>query len=240
MKLVLVGCEYAGTSTLASKIYAWSHKIMAKGLPIIHGHWKFPETWGHPEGATLLKGMTDEERDQVMAMSPRLREMTTRQSLYYHIFPSRDDESALGQLHRDFLFIGLHIEDAIYAPLYFNYGIKNEFDVDRRVVMEQVEKDLLIFNPETTLVLVKAQADVIARRMRDEPRNYGVIKEEDIKLVLRRFEEEFESSKIPHKIILDTSNVPAEETFAEFVRQYEPFFSDSDKARILEKANQGT
>jgi hypothetical protein len=98
----------------------------------------------------------------------------------------------------------------------------------------------LIFNPETTLVLVKAQADVIARRMRDEPRNYGVIKEEDIKLVLRRFEEEFESSKIPHKIILDTSNVPAEETFAEFVRQYEPFFSDSDKARILEKANQGT
>lgn len=228
MKLVIVGCEYAGTSTLASKIYEWSHEVMDKGLPIVHGHWKFPETWGHPEGTTQLKGMTDEERDQVMAMSPRLREMYTRQSLYYHVFPSGDDD-------RQFLFVGLHIEDAIYAPLYFNYGIKNEFDVDRRIVMELVEEELLKFNPDTTLVLVKARPDVIAQRMKDEPRKYGVIKEKDIDHVLGRFEEEFEASKFKNKITLDTSDASPDETFAEFVRQYEPFLSDSDKISILSK-----
>ena len=232
MKLVIVGCEYAGTSTLASRIYDWSHEIMEEGLPIVHGHWKLPETWGHPEGATQLKGMTDEERDQVMALSPRLREMTTRQSLYYHIFPS-------GGGDRQMLFIGLHIEDAVYAPLYFDYGIPNEFDVDRRIVMELVEHELLRFNPDMTLVLVKARPEVIAQRMRDEPRKYGVVKEEDIDHVLGRFKEEFEASKIANKITLDTSDAAPEETFAEFVRQYEPFLSESDRVRILaEKAKQ--
>ena len=228
MKIVMIGCEYTGVSTLASAVYNWSHQVMDKGIPIVHDHWKVPQTWGHPEGATKLKGMTAEERRQVMALSPRLKEMTQRQSLYYHIFPSGGDD-------RQFLMVGLHIEDAIYAPLYFDYGIPREYDVDRRVVMRIVEDDLLRFNSDVTLVLVKARPELVARRMREAPHEPSVLKERDIEQVLARFEEEFEASNIRSKLVLDTSDSTPEETLAEFISGYEPHLSQSDRVNILTK-----
>lgn len=228
MKIVMIGCEYTGVSTLASGVYNWSHQVMDNGIPIVHDHWKVPETWGHTEGASKLKGMTAEERRQVMGLSPRLKEMTQRQSLFYHIFPSGGDD-------RQFLMVGLHIEDAIYAPLYFDYGIPRDYDVDRRVVMRIVEEELLRFNPDVTLVLVKARPEVVARRMREAPHVTGVLKERDIEHVLDRFEEEFGASKARDKLVLDTSESTPEETLSEFVSGYELFLSQSDKVSILTK-----
>ena len=228
MKLIIVGCEYAGATTLASKLHEWSHEHMDVGFPIVHDHWKVPHVWGHPAGTTQLKGMTPEERQQVMALSPRLKEASQRQNLFYHIFPpDREDEH--------YLAVGLHIEDAIYAPLYFNYGIKGEFDVDRSIVQEIVEHKILRFTPEMTLVLVKASPEVIARRMRESPHDPSVIKEKDIELILGQFQEEFGAARFKNKIELDTSESTPEETLAELLKQYEPYFSDADRTRILVK-----
>ena len=44
------------------------------------------------------------------------------------------------------------------------------------------------------------------------------VQEEDIPLVLERFEEEVAASLIQKRIILDTSHASVDETFAEFVR----------------------
>ena len=104
MKLIIVGCEYAGATTLASKLHEWSHEHMDKGFPIVHDHWKVPHVWGHPAGTTQLKGMTPDERRQVMALSPRLKEASQRQSLFYHIFPP-DHEDDAGVVDGDLLEI---------------------------------------------------------------------------------------------------------------------------------------
>ena len=228
MRLIIVGCEYAGTTTLASKVYEWSHEAMDKGFRIVHDHWKVPHVWGHPAGASKLKGMTPAERQQVMALSPRLKEATQRQNLFYHTYPPESE-------NEHYLAVGLHIEDAIYAPLYFNYGIKGEFDVDRSVVQEIVEHNISRFSPEMTLVLVKASPEVIARRMWESPHDPSVIQEKDIDLILGRFQEEFEASRLKNKIELDTSDSTPQETLGELLKQYEPHFSHSDRVSMLVK-----
>ena len=46
MKAILIGCEYAGTSTLAQGLVKWSNKLMGqgKGLWGYHDHWTIPDT----------------------------------------------------------------------------------------------------------------------------------------------------------------------------------------------------
>ena len=228
MRLVIVGCEYAGATTLASQVYDWSHRAMDRGFRIVHDHWKVPHVWGHPAGTSKLKGMTTEEREQVMALSPRLKEATQRQNLFYHTYPPESEDE-------HYMAVGLHIEDAIYAPMYFNYGIKGEFDVDRSVVQEIVEGNILRFTPEMTLVLVKASPEVIARRMHESSHDPSVIQEKDIELVLARFQEEFEASRLKNKIELDTTDSAPEETLAELIKQFDPYFSHSDRVSMLVK-----
>ena len=53
MKLILVGCEYSGTTTLALRIDRWLKGLTGDGFRLIHDHWKIPHTSGHlPEDTT--------------------------------------------------------------------------------------------------------------------------------------------------------------------------------------------
>ena len=229
MRLIIIGGEYSGTTTLARSVFEWVNDTMEGGMLLFHDHWKIPFTSGHQEHDPPL-ALNEEEQEQVLALSPKLKEMTQRYSLYYHIQPG----SFKGP---DFLAVGLHIEESIYAPLYFGYGIKGPWPigVERRVLQDIVEGAMLEFAPDMTLALVKASPDVISRRMKDVPHPHQIVPEKDIELVSRRFEEEYERSKIPNKLTLDTSAATVDETLAEFVRKMEPFLSDADKTRILVK-----
>ena len=51
--------------------------------------------------------------------------------------------------------------------------------------------------------------------------------------MLTRFEEEFKASKIPNKMVIDTTGSTVEESVAEFVEKAEPFFNDRDRLRLL-------
>ena len=137
MKLIIIGCEYTGTTTLSKNLFEWSHENMTEGISIVHDHWKIPDTWGHPHSKSKLKGMTLEEQTQVMNLSPRLLENMQRQSLYYHMPTKANDDH--------YIVVGHYIEDGIYAPIYFNYGIQGPYDVDRSVVMKEVERRILEF-----------------------------------------------------------------------------------------------
>ncbi len=49
MRVILVGCEYVGTTTLAHAIDDWLETNMGVRFSLIHDHWKIPHTSGHPE-----------------------------------------------------------------------------------------------------------------------------------------------------------------------------------------------
>jgi hypothetical protein len=96
-----------------------------------------------------------------------------------------------------------------------------------------VEKTIMEEAPDTVLILLKASAEVIAQRMRENPQPCGVLQEKDIEYVLQRFEEEHQASLIRRKFILDTTTATVEETLAEFAEQIELYLTDTDRLRML-------
>jgi hypothetical protein len=59
------------------------------------------------------------------------------------------------------------------------------------------------------------------------------LQEKDIEYVLQRFEEEYNSSLIRKRFVLDTGEGTIDDTFAEFVREIQPHLTDDDRLRIL-------
>ena len=218
MRLILIGCEYSGTTTLAHAINEWTKETMGKEFTLIHDHFKLPDT--KPHGPEL----TEEEIAQFDALSPRLTEVIMRHNLYYHT-PA---ESAGGE---DFLGIGIHIEDTIYGQLYYGYGAPGGLG-DRQTISQGLEKRILNFAPETVLVLVKASPEVIAKRMRENPHKYPVVPEGDIPDVLQKFEEAHQNSSIRNKITVDTSTATVDETVADFAEKIRPYLSESERTSL--------
>ena len=229
MKLILMGCEYSGTTTLSRVINEWIENVMGQGIRVIHDHWKIPNTSGH-EPTDASHFLTEEEQEQVLALSPKLKEMTQRHSLYYHMpTPSQGVSRIDGE---NSLTIGYHFDDSIYGPLYFGYGRPIDPE-DRSVVSRFVEHGLLLNAPETVLVLVKASSDVIRKRMREQPHHRGVLQEPDIEYVIERFDDEFKRSLLSRKITLDTTDKTPEETLDDFIEKVEWYLTEADRSRIM-------
>jgi hypothetical protein len=223
MKLILAGCEYSGTTTIANALYDWAERALGANFRIIHDHWKIPHTSGHSP-TDEVHFLTEEEYQQVLALSPKLKEMTQRHSLVYHT-PYEPTDS-------DLLLIGYVFDEAVYAPLYFGYGGPGGAG-DRSMYARHLEHRFLKAAPETVLVHVKASAQVIAQRMNENPHPNGVLREKDIDYVLKRFEEEVWKSLILRRITLDTSAATVDETFKEFLRQMAPHFTEKDRLALL-------
>ena len=97
MRLIIAGCEYSGTTTLANAIGEWAEQTLG-GRPGIHDHFKGP-----PE-----KGLTAEEEAQFEALGPRPHEMFQRYQIEYHLQPGFF-------AYPDHVLVGMHLEDAVYA-----------------------------------------------------------------------------------------------------------------------------
>lgn len=218
MRLMLIGCEYVGTTTLAYAIHRWAQEAMGAHLGSVHDHWKIPHTIGHPPD------LTDAEHQQVLGLTTKIKEAIQRHSLYYHTPYEGSGDS-------DSIIVGYYIEDTIYARLYYNYGGKGQAG-DRSVHSKQIEQRVITFAPQTVLILVTAAPEVIARRMREQPHQHSLVREQDIDLVLQRFEEAYHQSRIPRKLMLDTSTATVEETLAQFVERIEPHLTDHDRQRM--------
>ena len=231
MKILLVGCEYSGTTTLAKAIFKWGEEQMGAEFGLFHDHWKIPNTSGHtPEDEASR--LTDEEQEQVQALSPKIKEMVQRHSLYYHVqpwafWPERAHEQGF---YNDYLAVGLHIEDMIYGRLYFDYGHEGR-PGDRSIVGPNIERAILEWTPELVLVLVKAAPDVIRRRMRESPHKRQVLQDSDVEKVLSLFEEGYAGSLITNKFELDTTSATVGESLAEFIEKMAPYLTDTDRRR---------
>ena len=53
--------------------------------------------------------------------------------------------------------------------------------------------------------------------MHENPRIDGVLQDKDVEYVLRRFDDEFQSSNIRNKVTIDTTSVTIEESLAQLV-----------------------
>ena len=218
MRLIITGCEYTGKTTLANAVGDWIVKTLGPpkpvGMPLFHDHFTFPDIGHGP--------LTDDEYDQVNALSPKLKSMIQNHQILYHLNPSfyRDHDN---------IMVGFHIEDAVYGPLYYDYGE----DGSRTAVARLVENHINDAAPDTVLVLLKASPEVIARRMKEAPHPRGPVQEKDIEHVLARFDQEFGASLIRYRFTLDTSTATPDETLAEFVELMRSHMSESDRTRLL-------
>ena len=218
MNLVFVGCEYAGKTTIAAEVMTWAEQLLG-GTSHFHDHFSVPSSELSPEAqASMLQA------------HPEFLEGYQRYTLTYHVRPHFYDNP-------DHNLMGFVIEEAVYAPYYYGYGCRDSPaphrspEGQRTEMARRFEAQMLDLAPETVLVLFKANAEVIARRMREAPHTHQIVREQDIAHVLERFEEEVEASLIQKRIVLDTSSCTVEETIAEFVEKYEPFFSNADLLR---------
>jgi thymidylate kinase len=222
MRLFFIGCEYAGTTTLANAVYQWGKEKLGIEFGGVHDHWKIPHMIGHPPD------LSPEEQEQVLALTPKILEAFQRHNLYYHT-PTKPDDG-------DFIIVGYYIEDTIYSQLYYNYGGEQQAG-DRIIHSKNIERQVLTYTPQIVLIHVTATPEVIAKRMKENPHPHSLVPPEDIELVLRRFDEEYKRSGIPRKFTIDTSNATVEESLAEFVRKIEPYLTNTDRLRMLTPPN---
>ena len=246
MHLIITGCEYSGTTALSFALAEWGKANLggdAWGLNQFHDHWKLPHVSNfsppqsdeekqaliaeYPDAARgdwSRTGLTEEEQQMILGLTPKLKEMLQRYHMEYHLHDSFYRQP-------DHIQVGAYIEEAIYAPLYFGYGGEGEY-ADRRQTSRSYEKQILERAPDTVLVLVKASAEVIKKRMSDWPHHNGALQREDIDSVLARFEEEYDASLLPHKIVIDTSSATVEESMAVLVEKLTPLLSEADCNRM--------
>ena len=164
-------------------------------------------------------------------LSPRLKEHFQRFQIEYHLSPS-----LYGDRHHN--LVGFHIDEAVYAPLYYGYSLEeNGYAKSRSRQARRTEAHIMEVAPDTVLVLVKASPEVIASRMRESPHREGLLQEKDIEHVLDAFEEEYNRSFFRKRFVLDTSTVTIDETLAQFVEQMRPHFTEADELRMITHRN---
>ena len=245
MRLIIAGCEYSGTTTLSQTFGDWGAANMEGGRwgpNEYHDHWKLPHVSNfsppapdevanvvacYPDtkyGDYTRTGLTHEEQAQIMALSPKLKEMLQRYHLQYHLHPSFYAQD-------DHIMVGAHIDEGILGPIYFDYGGDGQY-ADRRPSMRHYEEQILDLAPDTILVLVTASAEVIRQRMKDNPHLAGALQDADVEHVLERHEEEYADSLLLHKTRLDTSSATIQESTDEIIEKITALMTEKDRQRI--------
>ena len=227
MRLILVGCEYAGTTTLAVHAHAWAREELGIDLGAIHDHWKIPYTVTH-----YPQTITEEEADQYGALAPRLQEALQRHNLYYHLVA---EAAPPGPNRRvgvdgDQMLVGYHIEDTIYADLYYGYGGPGKSG-DRASHSRKIEERIMRLAPETVLVHVHASTEVILDRMKTTPHKRPLVTEGNVEMVLGRFRDSVAVSAIANKVEIDTSDAEESKSAEKLQLALEPFLTAEDRRR---------
>ena len=234
MRLIIIGCEYTGKATLAANISRWMIETMGESLVRWHDHFVVPRLDRHTiitaagSGAVIGKDEhdlnTDEDEEQIMSLRPNVLEQLQRHNVWRHMHPG-----LLGA--DDVLFINFYYAEAVYAPLYYGYGAPGTF-ADRSARAREWDSELAPYAPDMVLVHVTADPATVAERMARSPRIRGILKEQDIPLVLDRFREEYEASSIKHKLALDTTGSTPHETLGQFLDGIRPHLTETDLRRM--------
>ncbi len=191
MRVIIVGTEYTGKSTLASAIQKWGQ---ARG---INHH--MDDHFSVPDQQTLR----DPADQKAMTEIPQpIKERFQRFQIAYHV--------RLINKYEHILLTGFHIEEAVYGPRYY-YP-----DLGRAVENPQSwEKDM---PDDAMLVLLNCKAEVIKKRMKADPHEYSIVPKKDIADVQEEFQEEFRRSIFKKKFQIDTSDLTSDGLLQAFLK----------------------
>ena len=233
MRIIMIGCEYAGKSTLAAEISKWLERSMGSAQHGVYGwHDHFVVPFSEGEGPEV-----EQEIEQVLAMPPKLLEKYSRYMIQYHYGHGF-------YLDNHHLLVNWYYADAVYAPLYYGYGGADEY-ADRQLMARGHDKEVMEMAPDTVLVHLKTSPDVVRERKAANPHPRCVLKDADIEFIVQRFEEEYIRSGIRRRFELDATEASAEELLQEFLLKMEPHNTEKDQLAIwaherLARAGSGT
>ena len=165
MRIIIIGCEYVGKSTLAGQISRWM--IRNLGLPSVrwHAHFVLPHLDRHilvpDRGAETPVDRRDDEA--ILQLPPFLKEQLMRYMIWRHLC------NDMYRANDDFLMIDFYYGDAVYAPLYYGYGGSDDAFSDRRKRAREWDTEVMMQAPDTVLVLLRASVDAVRRRMSLNP-----------------------------------------------------------------------
>lgn len=208
MRVILMGCEYTGKTTLAKGIARVITEGMGDPLPMHQFGWH--DHFVLPFSSSSI-GEADEDAEQVLAMKPSLLEKFSRYLTYYHF-------QHVIYTDNHHLLTNWYYGDAVYAPIYYGYGAPGGF-ADRHAMARLLDAEVMRVMPDMVLVQMTAGAETIHRRMVEGRHEYCFLKEEDVELLLGRFREEFSRSLIRRKFTLDTTDSTPEEALHAFMMQ---------------------
>ena len=234
MRLVVIGCEYAGKTTLARGLA--ERVAAAYGAPVrVHDHWVPPVIWDQDPVTCYVvgaKGVLPEpsrygslggaERDRlarlhaddVRALGPWLLEQHQRAMVWRHLHPNIYDEAGeLGPVSHS-IQVDFYYAEAVYAPRYYGYGGPGTFE-DRVRRAREWDGRLMDIAPGTVLVHVTATAEEIERRMSAAPHADSLLQPGDAERVLARYADQFEASLLRRKIGIDTTCSTPDESLDE-------------------------
>lgn len=120
MRLILVGCEYAGKTTLADALHAWGQE---RGRRFhMDDHFTIPDE---------LHGT--EEQEAMLALPAAIKERFQRFQVQYHVH--------VLDINDDIILVGFHIEEVIYGPRYYYPGLKVTYP---RLIERQLPTDAIL------------------------------------------------------------------------------------------------
>lgn len=219
MRIILIGCEYSGKSTLAAGISRWWTEHAGGPAPAWHDHFVRP-----------FLEETGPEAEQVMAMRPSLLEKYSRYMLEYHL----NHHFYLDNHH---LLVDWYYADEVYAPLYYGYGGPGAYS-ERGTMARRIDEAVMRAAPDTVLVLLRAAPPAIRGRRATDTHACCPLDSADVEHVLERFDEEFTRSRIRRKFELDVAGSPAA-TLDAFWAEMEPHLSGRDQRALLLHARIG-
>jgi hypothetical protein len=220
MRLIIIGCEYTGKTTLVRGIQKWIMETMGDRVVMVHDH--FLPSIG--EGA-IDRYTAEQEEAEFAKLAPFALEKYMRYMIQYHLGHHFYSEN-------DHLLVNWYYADAVYSSKYFGYGGPNEY-ADRKRMARHHDMEVMAAAPDTVLIHLTASPDAIRERLRANPAAHGPFQEVDIEDVLARFDDEFGSSLIRRRFALDTTTTTPEETLRAFFEQMQTFWSPADRLRLL-------
>ena len=198
MKIIAVGCEYTGVTSLFDGLMAWGNK---RGIKYhLDDHFTIPDR----------QHLAPDDQVTVTKLSPALKQRWQQMQIVYHV--------RLINLLDHILLGGFHIEEEVYGPLYYYPG--KSVNGSRQFETEMPE--------ESIVVHLTAGPEVIESRMESQLHEYNMIKKDDIPMLLDRFKEEVSKSWLKRKIEIDTSDLSPDQLVQTCLEKARPLMSARD------------
>jgi len=223
MLIILVGSEYSGTSTI-SKILRLELKDNFGSEFEIHDHWKLPNIECYPKYSKQYT-LNETDKSHISKLTPKLKEMLQRQSLVYHL--------PAPKVAIDKIYVGYHLDDTVYGPIYFDYGGPKEPQGGPRTrYARYIEKEIIKSYPDTILIHLTSNRDTILKRMENQPHKDQLICRDDIDLILEQFQSEFDKSLLQNKLTINTTDQSIKQTTSIVLEGILNYGTSEDSARL--------